>query len=396
MIIGIDIRSLMEGKRSGVQQYLINLMRNLFVIDSKNQYKLFCNAYKKNSLDVSEFEKFPNVKVCKFNYPNKVLNTSFWLLKYPKIDSLIKDLDIFFAPNILFSAISPNCKFVTTIHDLSFDYFRRFYSMKRRFWHNIVGPKKKIKKSDAVICVSESTANDLINKYGVSKDKVHVVYSGIENRQQETENRKLDIKNKYNLSDNFVLFLGAMEPRKNIVGLIEAFELLKKQENNKTKKQTDYKLQITNNFQNLKLVVAGSSGWLEKRVNKIYEQSKFKNDIMFLGYVDEKDKSALYSLAKLFVYPSFYEGFGFPPLEAMACNCPVVTSNVGSLSEVCEKAAILVDPYNVNEIFEAMKQGLSDEKLRKYLIAEGQKQVVKFNWQNCARETLKVFEMLNS
>ena len=126
MIIGIDIRSLMEGKRSGVQQYLLNLMRNLFVLDSKNQYKLFCNAYKKSSLDVSEFEKFKNVKLYKFNYPNKLLNTSFWLLKYPKIDKIIDGMDIFFAPNILFSAISSKCKFVTTIHDLSFDYFKRF------------------------------------------------------------------------------------------------------------------------------------------------------------------------------------------------------------------------------------------------------------------------------
>ncbi|MDD3887377.1 MAG: glycosyltransferase family 1 protein [Patescibacteria group bacterium] len=390
MIIGIDIRSLMEGKRSGVQQYLINLMRNLFLIDKKNQYKLFCNAYKKNSLDVSEFEKFSNVEICKFNYPNKVLNTSFWLLKYPKIDKLIKDLDIFFAPNILFSAVSSNCKFVTTIHDLSFDYFRRFYSLKRRFWHNIVGPKKKIVNSDAVICVSQSTASDLITKYGVNKEKVYVVYSGIENRIEnlpaDRQGRELGIEKvskKYNLPENFVLFLGAMEPRKNIVGLMEAFDLLKKQANSKTNQQS-----------NLKLIIAGSSGWLEKRVRKIYEQSEFKNDIIFLGYIDEKDKTVLYSLAKLFVYPSFYEGFGFPPLEAMSAGCPVVTSNVGSLSEVCEKAAILVDPYNVNEIFEAMKQGLEDEKLREHLIAEGKRQVLKFDWMKCAKETLNVFNRI--
>jgi len=383
MIIGIDIRSLMEGKRSGVQQYLINLMRNLFVIDTKNQYKLFCNAYKRNSLDVSEFEKFSNVKIYNFNYPNKILNTSFWLLKYPKIDNIISGLDIFFAPNILFSSVSSRCKFVTTIHDLSFDYFKRFYSLKRRFWHNIVRPRKKIVNSDAVICVSNSTATDLINKYGVSKDKVHVVYSGVE---MGSEKWKIGcrIREKYKLPENFILFLGSMEPRKNIVGLIEAFELLK----------SSYFSFSISHLSDLKLVIAGSSGWLEKRVKKIYNDSKFKNDIIFLGYVDEKDKRDLYNLAKLFVYPSFYEGFGFPPLEAMACNCPVVTSNVGSLSEVCEKAAILVDPYNVIEISEAMKQGLCDEKLRQFLISEGKNQVLKFDWTKCAKETLKVFNKI--
>ncbi len=179
MKIGIDIRSLMEGKRSGVQEYLINLMRALFVIDKKNEYKLFCNAYKRVGLDINEFVKFDNVKLYKYNYPNKLLNSGFMAFGRPKIDKMMGGLDVFFAPNILFSAVSSDCKFITTIHDLSFDYFRRFYSSKRRFWHHIVSPKKKIKNSDAVICVSESTARDLVNKYDVDENKVNVVYSGV-------------------------------------------------------------------------------------------------------------------------------------------------------------------------------------------------------------------------
>ncbi len=153
--------------------------------------------------------------------------------------------------------------------------------------------------------------------------------------------------------------------------------------------------EFSTNISNVKLVIAGEKGWLYKDVFKTAQQSRFSKEIIFTGFVDNNDKPYLYNLASLFVYPSFYEGFGFPPLEAMACGVPTITSNLSSLPETVAKSAIMIDPYNIDEFAWAMEIGLKDKNLRKKLKEEGIKQVKKFSWQKCAQETLDILRSFN-
>ena len=368
MIIGIDIRMLSRGTRSGIEEYTINLLSNMLGLDNNIKYKLFYNGYKKVDLKY-DFLKLSNVELKKFKIPNRLLDFSSQYLNYPKIDRLLGGVDIFFSPHIFSAPVSRNCKIVTTFHDLSFENHKEFYSASKNYWHFSMNPEKQAQRSNKIIAVSKSTKEDLIKIYKIRSEKIKVVYSGI-----RLESETIDIKKKYSLPEKYILYLGTIEPRKNIIGIIKAFEKLKKQ---KTKNHK------------LKLVIAGSKGWLYENIFKTVQNSSVKNDIIFTGFIEDKDKSALYDLADLFVYPSFYEGFGFPPLEAMACGTPVITSNFSSLPEAVGDAAIMINPYNIDELAKGMEMVLTDEKLRNVLIERGFKQTKKFSWQKCAEETLE-------
>ncbi|MCK5084589.1 MAG: glycosyltransferase family 4 protein [Candidatus Pacebacteria bacterium] len=381
MIIGIDIRMLAQGTRSGIEEYTINLLSNMISLDNNIEYKLFYNGYKKTELEY-DFLKLSNVQLKEFKIPNRILDASFQFLNYPKIDKMLEKVDVFFSPHIFSSSLSKKCRTITTFHDLSFESYPEFYSTGKNYWHFLMNPRKQARKADQIIAVSKSTKDDLINIYNIKPEKIKVIYSGIdqESRIKNQESRISKIKKRYNLPDRYILYLGTLEPRKNIIGLIKAFEIL-----NSRFKIPDSKFQ---------LIIAGSKGWLYNDIFKTVENSPVKNDIVFTGFVDNKDKSALYSLADLFVYPSFYEGFGFPPLEAMAAGTPVVTSNFSSLPEAVGDAAIMVNPYNLDELAKGMEMVLTDEKLKNILIERGLEQIKKFSWQKCARETLKF--MLNN
>jgi len=416
MNIAIDIRSLMEPYRSGVAEYTYNLLNNLLKIDLENQYFLFYNSFSDISQNLPKWNK-PNVKFIGFRYPNKIFNLSIKFLKYPKLDQLLfrtldlklrnYKIDLFFLPNINFATFSPDCRKAITVHDLSFERYPEFYSWKRRWWHRVINPKKLISNSDQIIAVSENTKNDLIDLYKIPAEKIKVIYSGISQEFQPiTNNQKLNqIRQKYNLPNNFIFYLGNLEPRKNIEGLIQAFKILKSDNTPviparriRGKNPEIYRnVQLTTlrpdpeQTYNLQLVIAGPPSWSYHSIYRLAYQSKFKNQIRFIGYVDSEDKPYLYNLAKLFVYPSFYEGFGLPLLEAMACGTPVITSFTSSLGEIVGQGGLLVDPYNPQEIAEAVYQILTDEKLKNNLIENGQKQVKKFSWEKCAEETLKFF-----
>jgi glycosyltransferase involved in cell wall biosynthesis len=183
-----------------------------------------------------------------------------------------------------------------------------------------------------------------------------------------------NVAQKYHLPKRFILYFGTIEPRKNIVGLIKAFELLK--EKNK-------------DFKNACLVIAGGKGWLFRDIFEAAEKSKYAKQIIFTGFVSPEDKVYLYNLAELFVYPSFFEGFGFPPLEAMACGVPTITSNTSSLPEIAGEAALMIDPYDVEELAWAMEEILSDGNLSKELGKRSLDRAKMFSWDKCAEETLK-------
>ena len=384
MLIGIDIRTLMDSRYSGVSEYTLNLIKEILKLDNYNEYRLFYNSFN-NCPNIPEFSG-KNVKLVKYNYPNKILNYLFFkFFNYPKIDKKLK-VDIFFMPHINFIGLSSKVKKIITIHDLSFLRNPEFFSTRKNFWHSMIDVSRLLKKFDQIIAVSENTKRDIIELCGIDSEKVKVIYSGISQEcrmiadPNSIETKKLDeVKRKYNLSDKFILYLGTIEPRKNIIGIIRAYNqlrILDKRENCE--------------LQDLKLIIAGGRGWKSKDIYKEQELSEYKDDIKFLGYIDFEDKVYLYNLASVFIYPSFYEGFGFPLLEAMACGTPVVASYSSSLPEVMGSAGLLVNPYNINDIACAIKQILSNKDLRDKLIKKGLKQASKFNWAKTATEYLKI------
>ncbi len=371
MRIGIDIRCLMESQYSGIGEYTYNLINHLLSIDQANQYILFFNSNKK--IQVPKFD-FPNVTYKGFNYPNKIFNLSLRFLKIAEIDKLIGGVDYFLAPNLLFLNLSTECKKILVIHDLSFELYPEFFTAKKRLWHTLIDPKKLCNDSECIIAVSENTKNDIVRIYGINQDKIKVIYPGINEvfHAEILESQKQKVKNKYNLPNKYIFYLGNLEPRKNIETLIMAFSEI--------------------NDDSLNLVIAGSQAWKYKKIYRLWQNSSAKKRIKFLGYVDASDKPALYSLAEIFVYPSIYEGFGLPPLEAMACNIPVITSFNSSLVEAVGQNGLLIDPNNYLELANSISLLLNDKNLQNKLIEKGKQQSQKFSWQNTANEVLNIFK----
>lgn len=382
MKIGFDARVLMDKKYSGVSEYTANLLSAILEIDKENQYKLFYNSFRSQNDKLKPWVK-ENTKLIGSRYPNKIFNYILQkIFSYPKIDKYLGDIDVFFSPHFNFLNISKGCKSVITVHDISFLRYPEFFSLRKNIWHKSLGIKKMLNKFDKIVAVSENTKLDLVEVLDLEEDKIHVIYSGNKiSIDKEIENSEVEeYLNKKDISSDYIFYLGNIEPRKNIVSIIEAYNKIRE-------KREDLK--------NTKLVIAGASGWKNKCVFTAWEKSKYKKDIKFLGYVNKREKEILYRKAKLFVYPSFYEGFGFPPLEAMKRGVPVISSNVSSLPEILKDAAILVNPYRVDEIEQAMLLCLTDEDLRNNLIEKGKKREKEFSWHNTAISYLKLFNELN-
>jgi glycosyltransferase involved in cell wall biosynthesis len=382
MNILIDIRPLMDKRYSGVAEYTFELLKALFAIDRKNNYWLFYNSYHDLSNRLPIFD-YPNVSIIRTRYPNKIFN--YALLKFcgrPYFDKLVgQPIDIFFMPHLNFASWSPSVHSVVTIHDISFVHFSEFFYWRKNIWHRLLAIKKLLKRADTIVVLSENTRSDVTQYTGIDSAKCRTIFSGtseVFTRYTKEDPRLQIVKEKYKLPDSFVLFLGTIEPRKNIEGLIEAFEIVKK-----TK------------FSDLQLVLAGGKGWKTKSVYQAASHSPYSKDIIFLDYVEADEKAALYNLATLFVYPSFYEGFGFPPLEAMACGTPTIVSAVSSLPEIVENASIMIDPYNPATIATAITEILNDNMLRLDLIEKGFKRAEEFKWSKTAEKYLELFSSIS-
>jgi len=379
MNIGIDIRVLAKGTRTGVEDYTINLLSFLLAKDKSIKYRLFYNGFRKPNLTYP-FLKFPNVELKTLRFPNRLFDLSLRFLKFPKLDKILKGVSLFLSPHFLLTPVSKKTKTIIVFYDLSFVRFPDFFSLPKLLWHRFIYPEKQAKKADIIIAISQSTKEDLINLYKIEPRKIRVVYPGIDKKFRPiTDNiQLLRVKKRYNLSNEFILYFGTIEPRKNLISVIKAFEILKRKFSQ----------------QDLKLVIAGTPGWLYKDIFKKAESSKYQKDIIFTGFIKEEDKPYLYNLARVFVYPSFFEGFGLPPLEAMACGVPTVVSNVSSLPEVVGSGAIMIDPYNVDELAYAIGQVLNDKNLRENLIRKGLNQAKKFDWDRAAKQVLEIFKNL--
>ena len=385
MRIGVDIRCLEGQRKTGVEEYTINLLKNILDLDKKNEYVLFFNALKGRNLDLDWLKKYPNVKIKSFRYQNKFFNLFVWYFGWPKIDELVGGTDVFWMPNINFEAFSKKTKLIITMHDLSFDIMPETFPWKTRFWHFLINPKKLCQKADKIIAVSASTKNDLELFYKINSQKISVIHSAVRNDFKiinRNDPEMLEVKEKYELPYHFILYLGTIEPRKNIISIVKAYNQLRRLKNPELDKY--------------KLIIAGAKGWKENGVTKEIKNSPFRSDIVLLGFVESENKPYLYNLASLFVYPSFFEGFGFPPLEAMKSGVPIITSNNSSLPEIVGEAGIMIDPEKPDELFKAMREILLSKDLRSKMREKGLKRAQNFDWQKTAEEFLEVLKNITT
>jgi len=363
-----------------VEEYAIGLLSALFRADRTNEYVLFLNEWREEKIDLSFADGLPNVSVRRFRIPNKLLNLSLWYFRYPKLDRLIGGVDVYFMPNINFCAVSGRTKLFVTAHDLSFEVCPETFSLKQRLWHFFIDPKALFRRAHRIFAVSDSTRDDLLHRYGIAECRIEVVRSGVDPRFREYDRNDpnmLAVKEKYGLPYSFILYLGAFEPRKNIVAIVRAYNVLRKARHPELSKTA--------------LVLAGVSGWKERELLRAVDHSPFRANIMLPGFVEDDDKPAFYNLASAFVYPSVYEGFGFPALEALSCGTPVITSNSSSLPEVVGDAGILIDPHRPDELFRALEAVLLDRKLRKTIRERGIVRAKTFTWDNAAKRVSEAF-----
>jgi glycosyltransferase involved in cell wall biosynthesis len=296
---------------------------------------------------------------------------------YLAFEKFAGTFDCLFLPNLNQFNISPKTKLVLTAHDLSPEIYPEFYDIKRRLWHKFINYKKAYERADLIFAVSEYTKLDLSRLYGIDPVKIKVINPGLDRQvfNEQAPEKKRRFRNEHELPGEFFLFLNTIEPRKNLENLIKAFEKLDS---------------------GASLVVAGKKGWKYGNIFKMIQKSKKASKIIYLGYVDEKDKPLLISLASALVYPSFYEGFGFQPLESFAVGTPVISSQLTSLPEVVKDCAIMVNPYSVQDITRALEISLKDQNLRKILAKKGLKRAGEFDWSFTAARTLKELNNLNN
>lgn len=377
MVIGIDIRVLGSTSRSGIEEYTENLLAHMLPLDKTIKYKLFYSSFGQ-SLNTYDWLLLNNVEVHRFKISNKLLFFSSNFLNEPKVDRLMGGVDAFFSPHFFLTALSSSCKRVTTFHDLSFSHFPEFFSWRKNIWHNFeMKPEWQSKFSDTIISVSESTKQDLVSIYGIDPAKIQVIHSGISSDIRRLSDKEIQsFKRENNLPENYIFYLGKLEPRKNIVGLIRAFDIVHRGLEKKV---------ISKPY----LVIAGSRGWLDREIFETYKSSPNKKYIIFKDNIPDKLRAGYYSSSSVFVYPSFFEGFGFPPLEAMACGIPVITSFNSSLPEVTGGASITVDPSNIYDIATSISSILADEELKSQIINKGYKRIEGFSWEKTATKTLE-------
>ncbi len=368
MKIAIDLRSLSTGNISGVENYILNLLDNLFGLDQKNQYILFNNGFSKSVL--GDFH-YVNTTRKSSRVPSKFLNLAL-KFNFLKLEKLIGDFDCLFLPNLNQFNVNPKVKVILTVHDLSPVITPEFYNFKRRFWHKFLNYKKAFDRANILIAVSENTKKDLIKLFNINPEKIKVIYPGMDQNFFQThisEERLRMARNIYNLPGEYILFLNTIEPRKNLSGLIKAYESLPG---------------------NAHLVIVGRPGWKYQDVFNEIKQSVKSSRIKYIGYIEEKHKPAVIKLAKVLAYPSFYEGFGFQPLEAMSVGTPVVASQVTSIPEIVGNAGLLFNPYNINDIASALNTALYNEPVRRVLIQNGEQRLGQFVWKNTANQLLQI------
>jgi len=384
MRIGIDISTVLNhGVDIGSGRYIINLIKNLLQIDKKNIYILTgryaTSKYLPVVTDLKTKYSSSKLKIKIFKTSQKKL--AIWdRLRFPPIELLGFRADIFHCPDFI---IPPtlNKNIVLTIHDLAFIRFPQF-----NFDWFIKKYTKEVKRNTAtakkILADSRSTKNDIVKLLKINPDKIKVVHLAADNIFKKHPAGEIDKKilTKYNIDKRYILSVGTIEPRKNYPILIKAFNILKRQ----------------NEKFNLKLVIAGRTGWKSEPTYRERDLSPCRKDILFLGRVSDEDLVQIYNQAEFFVYPTIFEGFGLPLLEAMSCGLSVIATNTSSIPEVTSDAGILVNPDDVKALSEKIETLASNEELKNRLSKKSIEQAKKFSWLKTAEDTLNSYKSVIS
>ncbi len=393
MKIFVDARPLNSPFFSGIPFYTLKLLKEFARRDDGNKYVLFSNAFRPITPLMERFD-FPRGKFSEVNLrvPNRPANFFTEWLGFPRFG---RGADVAWSPHIIPLRTRGKMPHVLTVHDLAFDRFPQFFSVKERLWYALPRPWAQARRATRVIAVSSSTKQDIVERWSIPEEKITVVHMGIHEEYVYPEqfipsgvegSRRVSppasargelVEPEWvkDMNYPFVLSVGTLEPRKNFKGLIKAFELIAGKPE----------------FLDMKLVIAGNRGWLWKDIERKAELSPFRRRILFMRGLENKDIASLYRKAFVFAYPSFFEGFGFPPLEAQACGTPVVASREGGLEEVLGNSAYFIDPHQPESIALGLEKVLTDGDLRKELVRRGKKNAKRFSWEKCAEETLAVF-----
>lgn len=375
MKIAID-GTILKEQITGTGFYIINLIAGLIKIDSENDYFIFADE-----LILKNFIKIDkrNFHLVHKKFKNRIVRVLWQWFILPFHLKKIK-IDVLHSPNYITPLIKIGFKVIVTIHDLAFILFPEKFTIIKRILYSKMIPIF-IRISDLVIADSESTKKDILKLFRIEEKKVFVTYVSYPDYYNHSIDRSKakDIVKKYGIERDYILYVGMIEPRKNIISLLKAF------------------VEIDKDLE-LDLVIVGKKGWYFKEIEQYMESTvnlRLKNKIIFTGYIPEHKLKYFYKLALMFTYPTLYEGFGLPPLQAMACGTPVITSNISSLPEVVGDAAIKINPDDLGELKNSIRCLYKNEEKRDKLIKKGLENAKKFSLEKVALNVLSVYNSLN-
>lgn len=370
MKIAFDGRTI-SGNKTGVGVYTDNLLKGLAAIDKGNTYNVFV-------LDMPSYASPQNFRFIKTNVSHKSHpRGELWESVFLPYFFIKEDIDVFHSPTFHLPLFTGRVKKIVTMHDLITLKFPQTYPQSFASYARWM-MKMAVRVADAIIVPSKSTREDVLKIFSAEESKIYVIPEAVKEglHPVDDETYLSGIKGRYNLPDDFILFVSTIEPRKNLECLIRAY------------------FEIRKGGIRHKLVICGGKGWLKEyeKIIKIITELCMEEDIFFTGYVPDEDMAGIYSLAALFVYPSFYEGFGLPPLEAMACGCPVIASNASSIPEVVGEAGILIDPSDIQGLSYAICRVLGNEDIKIHMKMAGIERACQFSWTKVAADTLEVYK----
>ena len=365
MRIAIDARKIRD---YGIGTYLRNLLRHLSRLDSQTEYVVFSRA---GDAALPE-ELGANFRTI----PETVKQYSIGEQVRIPLDLRREKIDLFHAPHYVLPPLTP-CKSVVTIHDCIHLRFPQYLPNRLGYAYARSSMWMATRRANRVLTVSEASKRDILRYFRVPEGKIDVIYNAIDDRLGETPTAEEveRVRERYQLNAPYVLYAGNIKPHKNLERLIEAFHTLRQDPD----------------LGHVKLLIIGDEISKYASLRRAVHRYKLHKYVRFFGFVPDKTLAVLYRLARVFVFPSLYEGFGFPPLEAMASGTPVITSNVSSLPEVVGDAALLINPLDPAEIAQAMRRVLMDSELREELRQRGLRRVSEFSWERSVRRVREIY-----